>query len=292
MAPRMRDAQLAELWVEGVVVAELRDGSQAPDRLVPRPYLHPVRTRLGLVTTQAHPNDHPHHMGLGVAIPLVNDVNLWGGPTYAKNTGYRSLDDHGRQVVTCLTERADGHTIDVDWLDAGGGRLLGESRTHAGRALADDPTSWVLRLDSVLTNVSGEACTLGSPGSNGRPGAGYGGIFWRAPAGDGPYAVTGVDGSGEEGLHGRPQAWVLLTSLGSGGRTGWSLLLAPGDERTAADPWFLRIGDYPGVGPALAWDAPLTLEPQARLDRSIIAIVADGHLDPATVPALLRDANR
>jgi methane monooxygenase PmoA-like len=61
-------------------------------------------------------------------------------------------------------------------------------------------------------------------------------------------------------------------------RTGvaWSLLLAGEDAATRADPWFVRVGDYPGVGSALAFDRPIVLDPGARISRSLSVSVLDG----------------
>jgi len=57
---------------------------------------------------------------------------------------------------------------------------------------------------------------------------------------------------------------------------------APGDDRTALDPWFVRVEGYPGFGSALAWSEPVPLAPGATECREVRVLVLDGHhRDPA-----------
>ncbi len=56
-------------------------------------------------------------------------------------------------------------------------------------------------------------------------------------------------------------------------------MFAPADAATRADPWFVRVGDYPGVGSQLAGRAPVVLAPGAALTRGLRTLIADGVLD-------------
>ena len=56
-------------------------------------------------------------------------------------------------------------------------------------------------------------------------------------------------------------------------------MFAPADAATRADPWFVRVGDYPGVGSQLAGHAPVVLAPGAALTRGLRTLIADGVLD-------------
>ena len=58
-------------------------------------------------------------------------------------------------------------------------------------------------------------------------------------------------------------------------------MFAPADAATRADPWFVRVGDYPGVGSQLAARAPVVLAPGAALTRGLRTLIADGVLDDA-----------
>jgi len=58
-------------------------------------------------------------------------------------------------------------------------------------------------------------------------------------------------------------------------------VFAPADAATRADPWFVRVSDYPGVGSQLAAPAPLVLAPGVALTRGLRTLVADGLFDDA-----------
>jgi hypothetical protein len=140
-----------------------------------------------------------------------------------------------------------------------------------------------------VRNTSGRDLSIGSPATNGRPGAGYGGLFWRAPVAAAPPAVVGADGlEGEAALHGSRAEWLAL--VGGDGSGEWTLLFLQPGEHT--DPWFLRAEEYPGVGPALAWDARLPLPGGGRLERRLRVAVRDGRTDGAGELAALAEAAR
>ena len=97
-AHRGRDRVLVRAEVAGVEVATYVDGRGTIPTSSPRPFLHPVRTRSGVVLTVRHPADHDWHFGVGMAIPDVNGTSFWGGGTYVHGTGYVLLDNHGEIV--------------------------------------------------------------------------------------------------------------------------------------------------------------------------------------------------
>ena len=257
------------LRVDGVVVAEYPGGTELDPAVVPRPYLHPVRTLGGAVVTDARPPDHPWHLGLGVAVPDVDGANLWGGPTYVRGTGYVPRDDHGRIVHAAFDDLDDGgFTERLHWLSPRGEPLLAERRSVHARP-ADG--GWELELTTTLTNVTGRPVRLGSPESNGRVGAGYGGLFWRLPPVVAPRVWT-ADAVGERAVHGTATPWLAWTD------GAVTLVLAAAD----GDPWFVRVADYPGLGLQLAARDPLILPPAGTADRGLRALVADGVLaEPA-----------
>jgi hypothetical protein len=141
-----------------------------------------------------------------------------------------------------------------------------------------------------LENVTQEQISLGSPGTHGRPGAGYGGFFWRAAASAGKFSVSTPDADGEDDVHGRPAEWLVFGSEEPGTGRPWSLLLAGEDAATRADPWFVRTRDYPGVGSALAFDRPIVMNPGERVSRSLLVVVVDGTLGREEASAVLATA--
>jgi hypothetical protein len=133
----------------------------------------------------------------------------------------------------------------------------------------------MLVLATRLRNVTGRSIALGSPGSHGRVGAGYGGLFWRLPPGT--PSVSGPDRDGERELNGAVTSWLAVRGADH------TLVFSTSD----GDPWFLRVADYPGVGTSFAWDTPRRLEPDAALERTLRVAVADGPRDAAELRQLL-----
>ncbi|MEY2243400.1 PmoA family protein [Streptomyces sp. NPDC015532] len=274
------DSQL--LRIAGRPVARYVTRPALPARLSPRPYLHPVTTLAGTAVTELSPADHTHHLGVGVAVPDVEGHNFWGGRTYVRDQGPTELDNHGTQRHAGFQLRdPDGFVEELRWM-AGGAELLRERRTVAAVALTD--TAWALDFTFSLTNVTARALSIGSPATNGRPGAAYGGFFWRARKEQDAPRVFTADAEGEEAVHARPADWLALAGA------GWTLVLAGATAATRRDPWFVRTAEYPGVGSSLAQDERLAVEAGETLVRRVVTVVADGTLDRSGAAALVRKA--
>jgi hypothetical protein len=270
----------ARLLVGGTEVARYVVDPALDARHGPRPYLHPVRTLGGTVVTDALPADHVWHLGASLAVQDVDGTNLWGGRTYVRDVGYTWRDDHGRIAHTGWTRRsADLLDHRLQWRDPRGGVLLTERRQLAASAVA--PDVWRLDLDSALTAGSEKSVRLGSPATNGRPGgAGYGGFFWRAAAGE----PTGFPAAaaGEEAVNGSAAPWLALVGAGPDG-SAYTLVFAglgPGDR------WFVRTAMYPGVCVAFAFDSPAEVPAGTTRHGRYQVWVVDGALGPDRCAAL------
>ncbi|UKA63264.1 DUF6807 family protein [Arthrobacter sp. FW306-04-A] len=282
------------LAVDGRVVATYQDGSRIRVASSPRPYLHPVRTLGGTVVTDHQPLDHVWHLGVGVALQDVDGVNFWGGRTYTREAGeYIWRPDHGI-IVETGSSADDGRLREtLSWNDGpDGAPVLAEERIWTWKAVS--PDAWKLTLDFSLIPVGNQPVSLGSPGSNGRLGGGYGGFFWRLPEGEGATVWTPA-GTGEAETHGSITRWLAWSGRFSAGTSDGRT--EPGGAASTAtlvfisaedctDPWFVRVDGYPGVGQSLAWDAPVTSEPGVPVRRSVSVIVADGILSTADIEAL------
>ncbi|WP_051478564.1 DUF6807 family protein, partial [Arthrobacter sp. H5] len=187
-------------------VARYLDGTHVMPTSSPRPYLHPVSTLAGTVVSDHLPLDHVWHLGAGVAIQDVNGVNFWGGRTYRREAeAYVWRDDHGRIQRTCAVQSADSLEETLSWNGPDGATLLHEARRWRWQKVAD--AVWSLTLEFALSPAADKPVSLGSPGSNGRTGGGYGGFFWRLPS------CTAVDmrtsdRSGEDAVHGSNAPWL------------------------------------------------------------------------------------
>ena len=171
----------------------------------------------------------------------------------------------------------------LDWVGHDGRRELVEQRHVGWAALA--PHLWRLTFSTSLT--ADHQVELGSPGSKGRVGGGYGGFFWRFPRCEEVDVFTPT-ARGEEAVHGTVAPWVAWSAdFGAGpGMSGpATIVVASADAAGHAEPWFVRVSGYPGLGSALAWDRPLTLSPGQPLERRFDILVADGRLDADAVAA-------
>ncbi|MCX5268882.1 PmoA family protein [Streptomyces sp. NBC_00199] len=255
---------------------------ELPARLSPRPYLHPVTTLAGVTVTELGPADHLHHLGVGVAVPDVEGHNFWGGRTYVRDRGPTELDDHGAQRHASFQLRdPDGFVEELRWV-ASGTELLRERRTVAATELT--ATAWALDFTFSLTNVFGAPLSIGSPATNGRPGAAYGGFFWRARKEDRTPDVFTAGTEGETSVHGARADWLALAG------EGWTLVFAGATDATRRDPWFVRTAEYPGVGSSLASAERLPVPPGETVVRRIVTVVADGRLARDEAAALVRKA--
>lgn len=254
--------------------------SYLPDDHDGRPYLHPVTTLAGVPVTEERPADHLHHLGASVAVPDVAGYNFWGGRTFVRDQGPTVLDNHGTQRHLGWKLRdPDGFVEELSW-EASGTELLREHRTVAVTPLT--ATAWALDFSFSLTNRGTTALSIGSPATNGRPGAGYGGFFWRAPKEAQAPDVFSATDEGEEAVHGGPSDWLAMAG------DGWTLVFAGATGETRRDPWFVRTAEYPGVGSSLAAEERLPVEPGGTVVRRVVTVVADGRLDRDEAAALVR----
>ena len=297
------------LTVDRQAVAEYQDGSRIRPVSSPRPYLHPVRTLAGTVVTDHQPLDHVWHLGAGVALQDVDGINFWGGRTYTREAGqYVWRPDHGSITVrdTPVEETAartggpDGRLQEtLAWNGPDGAPVLLEERTLTWSRVS--PSAWQMSLRFALSPAGSQPVSLGSPGSNGRPEGGYGGFFWRLPA-CADATVWTPAGSGESEVHGSVTPWLAWagkfdggTPVGGAPAEGGPARGAPAGSATlvfvaaegSADPWFVRVDGYPGIGQSLAWDTPVIAEPGHPVERSITVFIADGILGTTDIEALI-----
>jgi LacI family transcriptional regulator len=189
------------------------------------------------------------------------------------------LTNHGQQRsrgVTVDDGPGNSLTDDITWYDEQGRPQLVERRSLSG-SLAEG--GWRLDWNSVLTARYGPI-RIDSPATAGRPGAGYGGIFWRLPSAE-TTVVLSEAGEGTDAAYGSLSRWLAFVQRH--GDTVTTLLLVQPD---GVRPWFLRSTDYVGAGPALAWQSALALQPDQDLSLSLTALLLDRSIDLAEAPEL------
>ncbi|KQO97047.1 DUF6807 family protein [Leifsonia sp. Leaf264] len=277
-------------------IAIWNDGTTVTPTSSPRQFLHPIMTPAGVVVSDAHPRDHDWHLGLSLGLQHVDGLNFWGGRTYLRGAGYQWLDDHGRVEAREVVIGDGSLRTTCDWVGPDAATRLRERFEVRFEALPSPGTSGALggpgasglvafALSFELANVTERVISLGSPGSNGRSGGGYGGLSWRLPAAAEVRVRTDA-ASGEAACHGSVAPWIAWSAAFADGTA--TVALAGADEVTRADPWFVRVADYPGIGSALAWDAEVVLQPGEFVARSFRGLIADGALADDRVAELLR----
>jgi hypothetical protein len=335
---------MAELTVNDVAVATYVVEPALDIRLAPRPYLHPVRTLGGVVVTDELCFDHPWHLGASLTMADVNGVNVWGGRTFVRDSGYVWLPDHGRVRHDGWLPSQDGGLASQDgglasqdgglasqddalasqddalasqdggpasqddalasqddalasqdggpasrdgalasagglaeslsWLDGDERTLLSERRQIAATSA---PGGWELSFRYALTAPDTHQVVLGSPATHGRTGgAGYGGFFWRLPAGS---AVAFTSDGGEP--HGSEASWLAVTV-----DEAYTLIF---EGLEGKDRWFVRAGEYNGVCAALAFATPLVIPASETITRHIRVRIADGPFRGEGIPTRRRE---
>ena len=256
----------------------------------PRPYFHPVRTMAGDLVTIYRPHDHVWHKGIALSLPHLGAENFWGGPTFRAGR-YVQLPNDGamrhegfevaaaKDGVVCLREH-------LSWVTESGRTPVAEQRTIAATAWPDD-SAWLLAFETTLRNVSGADIVIGSPTTEGRPNAGYGGLFWRGPRSFTGGTVVTPGGLGDDELMGTRGPWLAFTGRHDGRGGGATLVFrdAPANFSYPSQ-WFVRSTPFACVCPAPFFDTEHVFAADASLTLRYDIAIADGELAPAACAAL------
>ena len=221
----------------------------------PKPYLDPIRTRAGRVVSLLRPWDHVWHKGIAWSLPVVDDENFWGGPTYVRGQGYVQLPNDGAQrhvdaTTSSVEEGIATFAHDLEWTSESGRRMFAEHRILTARIL--DETTWALTFETVMTNVTDATIAIGSPTTRGRENAGYGGLFWRGPRSftEGRLVTAAGTGTGSD-VRGQRHEW-----MGFEGRhdvvdaTSLIVMVDAADNPHHPPQWFARSEEFAALNPA------------------------------------------
>lgn len=267
-----------DLQAGGRLLCRYVHRSDAPATEAPRPYLHPLHTLAGETVTGFRPDDHPWHHGLSFTSANLSGQNFWGGRTYVRDRGYTQLDDHGRvEHVSWDRRSADRLTERLRWITASGAGWIDERRELAVAWVDAGRGEWALEIGFALRNVAERDLEFRSPTTEGRPEAGYGGLFWRGPdsfVGGKVRTEAGSDGSR---LMGERARWLAYTRPADGsGRTSTLVFVDHPANPRHPTQWFVRAEPYAGVSFAYAFDRAYRLQPDATLTLRYRVVVVDG----------------
>jgi len=247
----------------------------------PRPYFHPLATLGGDVVTVYRPHDHVWHKGLALSLPNVGQDNFWGGPTF-RDGRYVQLPNDGAIRHLDFEPATPGQarvTERLSWITQAGQPVIAERRQFTVTAWPTD-RAWGLGFQTTLTNTTSGSLIFGSPTTEGRPNAGYGGLFWRGPRSfTGGRVILPEEAGGDE-LMGCRAPWLAFSGQhDEHGR--WSTLVFADDAANFSHPsqWFVRSTPFAAVCPAPFFDKTHELPAGQELTLRYGIAIADGHHD-------------
>lgn len=286
----------------------------------PRPYLHPVRTLAGDLVSLYRPHDHVWHKGIALSLPNLGPENFWGGPTFRRSDGYIQLPNNGamRHESFDRTEAADdvarieerliwvtqGDRMNVTTSrsqpverhiqqDENGGRaVIAERRLMAVTAWPDSG-AWMLGFETTMRNVGERSISIGSPTTEGRENAGYGGLFWRGPRSfTGGQVITPDHRDGGDDVMGWRGPWLAFVGRhDEHGRTSTLLFRDSPGNFSYPSQWFVRSTPFACVCPAPFFSAEYPLAAGMSLTLRYQIVVADGALDADALAGLAERAS-
>jgi Methane oxygenase PmoA len=251
----------------------------------PRPFFHPVRTLTGDLVSLYRPHDHVWHKGIAWSLPNVGPENFWGGPTYRRGDGYVQLPNNGTMRHESFTENNDALEEHLTWITESGHTKITENRRIAVTAWPED-SAWRLAFRTTMRNATDETILFGSPTTEGRDNAGYGGLFWRGPRSfTGGQVLTPQKPANDAMGHRAP--WLAFQGRHDGhGRTSTLVFTdRPGNVQHPCQ-WFVRSTPYACVSPAPFFSAEYPLLSGASLTLRYDIVIADGTLDASACAQL------
>ncbi|WP_211588839.1 PmoA family protein [Allorhizocola rhizosphaerae] len=259
----------------------------SPQLESPRPYFHPVHTLGGELVTLFRPEDHVWHRGIAWSLPNVGSANFWGGVTYVRDQGYVQLPNNGamrHEAFLRLSPNTVAHRL--HWVTEQGEVWFRELRRF-DVSVFEAAGVWVLAFATAMTNVSGHEIAIGSPTTEGRDNAGYGGLFWRGPesfVGGRVYLDSRV---GRDELMGERAPWMGYTN----GKATLVFVDAP-ENQGHPTQWFVRSGMFACVCPAPFFSKEVRLDDGESLLLRYAVVISDGDpgVDGAADLAALGDA--
>ncbi|PRY00890.1 PmoA family protein [Allonocardiopsis opalescens] len=247
----------------------------------PRPYFHPLRTLGGDLVSLYRPHDHVWHKGIAWSLPNVGPANFWGGPTYLRDRGYQQLDNDGATVHRAFDRvSADGGAVEIahrlDWVTQQGETWFTETRSVRA-TVQPDQGAWTLVFDTEFTNRTGAAIRIGSPTTEGRENAGYGGLFWRGPRSFSNGTVYTPDAVGRDELMGVRAPWMAYAGRHDDHDRSSTLVFVD-EPANLGHPvkWFVRTNVFACVCPAPFFDEEVPAEPGVPLRFRYAVVIADG----------------
>jgi hypothetical protein len=249
----------------------------------PRPYWHPLSTLGGDVVSLYRPHDHVWHRGIAWSLPNVGTENFWGGPTFLRGRGYVQLDNDGAMVhreFVRLTADAEhvGAVERLAWVTQASDTWFDEQRRFM---ITVDGDAWILAFATSFTNVSGREVVIGSPTTQGRDNAGYGGLFWRGPRSFTGGTVYAPGATGADELMGIRAQWLGFTGRhDETSRSSTLVFVDAPDNPGHPTQWFVRSEMFACVCPAPFFSTERPVADGEAVTLRYAVVIADGDPGP------------
>ncbi|WP_100443920.1 DUF6807 domain-containing protein [Glycomyces xiaoerkulensis] len=231
----------------------------------PRPYFEPIRDLAGQQVSLYRPHDHVWHKGIALSLPNCGPHNFWGGRTFRRGQGYVDEKNDGSMEHRSFTELESGDqgvkvAEELEWVTQDGDHFFSEKRAFAATVTGDD--TWVLSFSTAVTNDTDQVVVMGSPTTEGRENAGYGGFFWRGPRSFTEGRVYTAAGTGGDEMMGVRGDWMGFHGKHDSNDAESTLVFTDHPENPGAPiKWFVRTTPFAAVCPAPFFDAELPMEP-------------------------------
>ncbi|MBA2294231.1 MAG: PmoA family protein [Actinobacteria bacterium] len=267
----------------------------APRSESPKPYLHPVRTLSGDVITGFRPEDHVWHKGVQMTAPNLSGQNFWGGGTYVHGSGYVDLPNNGTmEHVEWKELETDGTAARLverlTWRTAAGEVWIEERRTIEVPRVDSSAGVYQLSFTFQLRNLASHDLVFASPAIEGRPDAGYGGLFWRGPDSFVGGRIIAAGGLGGTDIMGSRAQWLAFTGCHDSGSLSTLIFIDDTTNLRYPTEWFVRTSPIACVSPALAFSERLTLPAADELTFRHALVVAAGDVGRADIERLVAAA--
>jgi hypothetical protein len=247
-----------------------------------KPFMHPICTLGGDEITCFRPHDHVWHKGLQMTMANLSGENFWGGFSYVRGEGYVRRENIGRMEHVGWDEiRCNGDDVllshRLKWITQAGQEWIGEQRQIRVAEVNLDRGYWSLDWTLALKNIWSEPLKFGSPTTEGRANAGYGGLFWR-----GPRSFTGGQIIGPEGLDGpetmgKSAPWLGFVGTHDGSARQSTIVFVdrPGNP-SYPNKWFVRSKEFACMAFSFSFDEELELLPGRELRLNYRTVFGDG----------------
>lgn len=244
-----------------------------------KPFMHPIRTLAGNEITCFRPHDHVWHKGIQMTMANLSGQNFWGGFSYVRDQGYVRLDNVG-QMQHIAWDQLDERTLQhrLNWITAAGATWIDEQRTIHVAEINEKEGYWPLDWTMRLTNSHTEPLKFGSPTTEGRPNAGYGGLFWRGPRSFTNGQILAAGNLEGPDTMGQRAPWLAYIGTHDGSADKSTLLFMDHpDNPNYPNKWFVRSKEFACAAFSFSFDEEVELAPQQILTLRYRTVFADGE---------------